>query len=214
MFIKKMRNETKVSVSDQSAKKSLVLNKSTWNSLRRRSGHGIVKQKFPLEVDHQHNINYSYEKSNTIANMLEKNVDEPAKPEVEVELQEYTKRYYEINKNKLFVQSFDDIEQSRIRNVASYSCKNNRQRKQDEYKTELRQFIEDKQRQQMVQKEAECARQKLERLQFDSDLKEELKKDRIMLSKRKAARRIIELQSMYLSGKTQGKFNNPVNKLN
>lgn len=195
-------NESKCSERSVIANKSLVLHEAIWKSIIRRSEKVFLKNdQLPLEVEN-HYMNYLYEGSRTMANKLKSGA---AKSQMKKEKEEHEKigclkfnefieRFKESDK-----QSFDSMKTARVGN-ATEACKNNlSRRKQDEYKRELRQFIENKRQIQIVLKEAKCERQRLERLKINSDLNELLKKEQMMLAKQKAAKRIIELESVQIS---------------
>lgn len=185
-------------------KKSLVLHEATFNSIIRRSREGILKNnKLPSEANEQ-NTNYFSEESCALTNDLKKvnsNVEKGKLREIKAFNLDDTS---EKSKNIDFEKFFHDVKNLRIGDVASdevVSECNISRRKQDEYKTELRQFNENKRHQKMILEEAERERQSIERFKAERDLNEELKKDQMMLLQRKAAKRAIELESLQLSEK-------------
>lgn len=74
-------------------------------------------------------------------------------------------------------------------------------RKRDDYKKELRQFIENKERKVAEMTKAQCEEEKLEHSQIDGDLAAQLSKERRILEKKKEAKRIIALEAMQLAEK-------------
>lgn len=74
-------------------------------------------------------------------------------------------------------------------------------RKQDEYKKELRQFIENKEREQTELKNAQCEEERLERNRIDGDLAAQLNKERRILEKKKEAKRLVALEAMQMAEK-------------
>lgn len=193
-------NDNKEFCQSVSARKSLVLDKFTWDSISRRSKDRIFKiDKFPVEVSQQQ---YRIEESQAMANKLKEISEVPMKAErekhINVEIDGISKRFSESNTKRLF----KNFENSSIGNVALVAGKNNlTRRKQDEYKKELRQFIENKRQRQLIVNEADREQQKLERLRIDSDLAEQLKNEQIVMAERREAKRIIEMESVQLSGK-------------
>lgn len=74
-------------------------------------------------------------------------------------------------------------------------------RKKDEYKKELREFIEKKERKDAELKKAHYEEERLEHSQIDSDLAAQMSKERRVLEKKKEAKRIIALEAMQLAEK-------------
>lgn len=74
-------------------------------------------------------------------------------------------------------------------------------RKKDEYKKELREFIETKERNEAELKKEQCEEERLEQCQIDSDLAAQMTKERRILEKKKEAKRIIALEAMQLAEK-------------
>lgn len=74
-------------------------------------------------------------------------------------------------------------------------------RKKDEYKKELREFIESKERKNAESKRAQCEEERLEHCQIDCDLAAQMTKERRILEKKKEAKRIIALEAMQLAEK-------------
>ncbi|KAG4079108.1 hypothetical protein HA402_001079 [Bradysia odoriphaga] len=74
-------------------------------------------------------------------------------------------------------------------------------RKKDDYKKELREFIETKERKDAEMKKAQCEEEKLENRQIDSDLAAQMSKERRILEKKKEAKRLIALEAMQLAEK-------------
>lgn len=74
-------------------------------------------------------------------------------------------------------------------------------RKKDDYKKELREFIESKERKDAELKKAQCEEERLEHCQIDSDLAAQMSKERRILEKKKEAKRIIALEAMQLAEK-------------
>lgn len=179
-------NETEESCQSVSARKSLVLDK-------------FKIEKFPVEVSQKQN---KIEESQAMANKLKEILEVPMKAKKEehinVEIVGLSKRYSESSTKRLF----ENFENSNEGNVATaiVAEDNLTRRKQDEYKTKLRQFIENKRQRQMISNEADREQRKLERLQIVSDLAEEIKNEHMALAKQKEAKRIIDMESMQLSG--------------
>lgn len=74
-------------------------------------------------------------------------------------------------------------------------------RKKDDYKKELREFIENKERQDADLRKAQAEKERLEHCQIDSDLAAQMSKERRVLEKKKEAKRIIALEAMQLAEK-------------
>lgn len=74
-------------------------------------------------------------------------------------------------------------------------------RKNDNYKKELREFIEKKERENVELKTAQCEEERLEHSRMDSDLAAQLSKERRVLEKKKEAKRIVALEAMQLAEK-------------
>lgn len=74
-------------------------------------------------------------------------------------------------------------------------------RKKDDYKKELRQFIESKERREAELKKAQCEEEMLEHSQIDGDLAAQMSKERRILEKKKEAKRVIALEAMQLAEK-------------
>lgn len=194
---------------DVIGKRSLVLHEAMWNSIIRRSEKVILKNVQLLEVD-QHYMNYLYEGSRTMANKLKtgghkshmKDENEEHAKIDRLKFNEFTDRFKESDGHY-----FNYMHNARMDEITEVGKNNLTLRKQDEYKRELRHFIENKRQIQMVKKAADSEQQRLERLKINSEMTEQLKKEQLILAKQKAAKKIIELESMQMLERTrQRKF--------
>lgn len=197
--------DTKKSVT---GKRSLVLHKAMWNSIIRRSEKVILKNvQLPFEVDHRY-MNYLFEGSRTMANKLKTGAhkshmkyEEHAKID-RLKFDEFTERFKE-NEGHYF----NYLHNARMDEITEAEKNKLTLRKQDEYKRELRHFIENKRQIQVMLKAADSEQQRLERLKINSEMTEQLQKEQLMLAKQKADKRIIELESMQILERTrQRKF--------
>lgn len=192
----------------QSTQKSIVFDKSKWDSIRGHVTHARIAKSI-LDKEQQYR-NYLYEESRAMTskwkNSLEADIENTEQERLKVErikmdeAEERFKKLKEDEKMQFIEQSFDKMQSLRMNPAVGISGQRNLTRiKLDEYKTELREFIENKKRRQLELNRAQCEQQRLERHKIESELVAQSNKERILLANRKAANRNIELEAMQIS---------------